>query len=253
MAVKNKRRHRLHLLDGIRGFTLVSMILYHAAWDAVYLLGADWKWYNGEMAYLWQQSICWTFILLSGFCIPFSRKPLRRGLLVFACGALVTAVTCFVVPDSRVIFGVLTLIGSCMIFLGILDPFFSQLGGLEILAVNAILFILTRCIGEGWLGIWQLKLIQLPERLYANYFTTYLGFPFKGFWSTDYFPIFPWIFLYVSGYALHHVLRDRGLMKKEIWRVKIPLLDALGRSSLAIYMLHQPVLYLIVLIIQWLR
>ena len=90
MAVKKKRRQRLALLDSVRGLTLISMILYHAAWDAVYLLGADWGWYKGEMAFIWQQSICWTFILLSGFCIPLSRKPLSRGLIVFACGALVT-------------------------------------------------------------------------------------------------------------------------------------------------------------------
>ena len=144
MAVKKKRRHRLGLLDSVRGLTLISMILYHAAWDAVYLLGADWSWYNGEMAYIWQQSICWTFILLSGFCIPFSRKPLTRGLIVFACGALVTLVTCFVVPDQRVIFGVLTLIGSCMILLGILDGYLRHLGGTEIMAVSGLLFIITR-------------------------------------------------------------------------------------------------------------
>ena len=57
MAVKKKRRQRLALLDSVRGLTLISMILYHAVWDAVYLLGADWGWYRGEMAFIWQQSI----------------------------------------------------------------------------------------------------------------------------------------------------------------------------------------------------
>ena len=42
-------------------------------------------------------------------------------------------------------------------------------------------------------------------------------------------------------------------MKGEVWRVKIPVLNTLGRYSLAIYMLHQPVLYMIVLMIQWFR
>ena len=252
MAVKKKRRHRLALLDSLRGLTLISMILYHAVWDAVNLLGADWSWYNGQMAYIWQQSICWTFIILSGFCVPFSRKPLIRGLIVFACGALVTLVTCSVVPDQRVVFGVLTLIGSCMILLGILDPYLRHMGGTEIMTVSSLLFIITRCINEGFLGIWRLNLIQLPEKMYGRWFTAYLGFPFKGFWSTDYFPILPWIFLYLFGYGLHHFLRERGMLRGEFWRTRIPLLDFLGRHSLLIYLLHQPLLYMAVLLVQWL-
>ena len=252
MAVKKKRRQRLALLDSVRGLTLISMILYHAVWDAVYLLGADWGWYRGEMAFIWQQSICWTFILLSGFCIPLSRKPLSRGLIVFACGALVTLVTCFVVPDQRVIFGVLTLIGSGMILLGILDSLLKQLGGIEIMAVSGLLFIITRCINEGYLGIWRLNLIRLPEKIYANWVTAYLGFPFRGFWSTDYFPLIPWIFLYIFGYGLHQLFRERGLLRGEVWKTRIPVLDTLGRHSLLIYLLHQPLLYMAVLLIQWL-
>ena len=39
------------------------MILYHAIWDLVYLYGFDWQWYLGPVGTLWQQAICWTFIL----------------------------------------------------------------------------------------------------------------------------------------------------------------------------------------------
>ena len=53
-------------LDTLRGVTLVSMMAYHACWDLVYIFGMDWDWYGSFGAYLWQQSICWTFILLSG-------------------------------------------------------------------------------------------------------------------------------------------------------------------------------------------
>ena len=93
--MKKKASGRLALLDSLRGLTLISMILFHACWDAVYLLGANWPWYGSRAAYIWQQSICWTFIMLSGFCIPFSSKLLRRGLEVFGAGALVMAVTCY--------------------------------------------------------------------------------------------------------------------------------------------------------------
>ena len=63
--MRMKRRH--HDIDTVRGAALVSMIAYHACWDLVYLCGADWPWYGSFWAYVWQQSICWTFILLSGY------------------------------------------------------------------------------------------------------------------------------------------------------------------------------------------
>ena len=64
-------------LDTLRGVTLVSMMAYHACWDLVYIFGMDWDWYGSFGAYLWQQSICWTFILLSGYCVQLGRHRLR--------------------------------------------------------------------------------------------------------------------------------------------------------------------------------
>ena len=55
------------------------MIVYHACWDLVYLYRLDWDWYRSFWAYAWQQSICCTFILLSGYCWQMGRHPLRRG------------------------------------------------------------------------------------------------------------------------------------------------------------------------------
>ena len=169
---------RLALLDSLRGLTLISMILFHACWDAVYLLGVNWPWYGSRAAYIWQQSICWTFIMLSGFCIPFSSKLLRRGLEVFGAGALVMAVTCILLPEDRVVFGVLTLIGSCMLLMVPLRKLLDGNGKAAILfIVFAILFILFKDVNYGEIGTGMLhrivptipKLtIRIPEALYAN-------------------------------------------------------------------------------------
>ena len=75
----NAIRFRSGTLDSLRGLTLFSMIAYHLCWDLVYLRGLPWAWYNGFWAYIWQQSICCTFILLSGYCCQASRHPIRRG------------------------------------------------------------------------------------------------------------------------------------------------------------------------------
>ena len=276
MEKKMSGSGRLALLDSLRGLTLISMILFHACWDAVYLLGANWPWYGSRAAYIWQQSICWTFIMLSGFCIPFSSKLLRRGLEVFGAGALVMAVTCLLLPEDRVVFGVLTLIGSCML---LMIPLRKILGGDSraeatadrtavrkasgvsraaiLFIVFAILFILFkdvnyREIGTGMLhriipAILKLT-IRIPEALYANLATAYLGFPPADFYSTDYFSLLPWNFLYLCGYELHWILKAAGVLDAPILRKEIRPLAFMGRNSLVIYLLHQPVLYLFVLL-----
>lgn len=119
---------RYALLDELRGLDLVSMMLYHACWDMMFLFGIWMDWYAGMPGRLWQQTICWVFILLSGFCAPFGRHMLRRGVTVFAAGALVTAVTLVFMPEGRIIFGVLTFLGTAMLLTGVL-PGRLGLGG----------------------------------------------------------------------------------------------------------------------------
>ena len=257
-------RGRLALLDTLRGATLISMILFHACWDAVYMLGADWPWYGSRAGYIWQQSICWTFILLSGFCIPFSRRLLRRGLEVFGAGALVMLVTNLVLPEDRVIFGVLTLIGSCMLLMIPLKEVLgrSQKRAIAELILFAVLFVLSKDINSGVIGTGMLHrplpvipkwTMALPEAWYRNLATAYLGFPPADFFSTDYFSLIPWVFLYLCGYELHVICREKGILEASVLKKEIRPLSFIGRNSLVIYLLHQPVLYLFVLLINAIR
>ena len=86
---------RYRLLDELRGLDLISMMLYHGMWDVVFLFGVAQKWYTGRPGFVWQQSICWVFILLSGFCAPFGRYMLRRGTALSAvCRWSVCASVC---------------------------------------------------------------------------------------------------------------------------------------------------------------
>ena len=117
---------RCALLDELRGLDLISMMLYHGMWDLVYLFGVSAPWYGSWQGELWQQSICWVFLLLSGFCLPLGRHPVKRGAMVFGCGALVTAVTLIFMPADVVWFGVLTLLGSAMIITGLLEKWLEK-------------------------------------------------------------------------------------------------------------------------------
>jgi len=233
---------RYRLLDILRALTFISMFLYHALWDLVYLYSADIDWYRSQGAYVWQQSICWTFILLSGFCFSLGKRKIRRGLTVFAAGALVTLVTWIVMPQSPAVFGVLTLLGSSMLLLCFLDRYLGKIPPVTGIAVSFILFLLLREINTGWLGFENLRLAALPQSWYKNLFTAYLGFPAADFVSTDYFSLLPWFFLFLTGYYLYHAARRYG--KLHLLRgIEIPVVNEMGRHSLLLYLLHQPLLY----------
>ena len=138
MELQTAARYRL--LDELRGLDLISMMLYHGMWDVVFLFGVAQKWYTGRPGFVWQQSICWVFILLSGFCLPLGHHPFRRGAVVFGAGALVTAVTLLFLPEDVVWFGVLTLLGSSMLLTAALDPLLRRVPPAVGVAVSALLF-----------------------------------------------------------------------------------------------------------------
>ena len=144
---------RYALLDELRGLDLISMMLYHGMWDAVYLFGVVVPWYSAGQGRLWQQSICWVFILLSGFCLPLGHHPLKRGAAVFGAGALVTAVTLLFMPEDVVWFGVLTLLGSAMLLTGLVQKWLQKIPPAVGLAVSLILFALTYHTMDGYWGL----------------------------------------------------------------------------------------------------
>lgn len=246
------RPERLALLDEIRGITLINMILYHFLWDLVYIAGIDIPWYHGHGAHIWQQSICWTFIFLSGFCWSLGRRHLKRGLTVYLAGGLVTIVTLLFLPEDRVVFGVLTLIGSSMLLMIPMDRVFQTIKSrtaivfLTVLAGFLFLLFLPAMNGRlgNFVGLWR----------GGSWFSTYLGFPMDDFYSTDYFPLIPWFFLFMTGYFMHNLcMRQDSLSASFLRKNHLPPLSFIGRHSLPIYMLHQPVLYGITMAIIYAR
>lgn len=235
------KKLRYSRIDNIRAIAIISMVLYHAAWDLVFLYGFKWQWYKELPGFIWQQSICWTFILLSGFCHSMGRKPYKNALKVFGAGLLVSAVTWIFTPNIKITFGVLTLLGSSGLILSALDKPLRKLNPIAGIVIFAALFALTRAVNSGYLGLGDFRLVELPRFLYANCLSTYLGFPFRGFSSSDYFSLLPWLNLYLVGYYIHKLFKKRDLMKL-CSGVEIKPLHFLSRHSLMIYLLHQPIL-----------
>ena len=241
-----EKRIRLHALDALRGACLISMAAFHGMWNLVYLFGVEAPWYKGTAGFLWQQSICWTFLLLAGFCWRMSRSHLKRGLLVFGGGILVSAVTHIFMPEEAITFGILTCTGSCVLLMILLDRVFCRIPPVAGMIGSFAAFVLTYGCDNGTAIFGQ---VNLPGTWYRNLFTTWLGFPMGGFVSADYFPLIPWLLLFVTGYFLYGILHSRGLDEKLFARGKIPVLNWLGRHSLLVYLLHQPILYGLCLLI----
>lgn len=240
-----RSKKRLHTLDNIRGFALLNMMAYHALWDVVYLFGADMPWYRGTGAFIWQQLICCSFIALSGFCLPLGRNSIKRGTVVFTCGWVITLVMNIFSPSTPNYFGVLTLTGASMVIVGLLRPYLDKMPKEAGLCLSIMLFLATRFASDGYLGLGSFT-APLPKGLYSGWISAWLGFPFVGFRSTDYFPLVPWIFLFTAGYFLYGFIGPKVPEGREK-----PIITWLGKHSLEVYMVHQPLIMAILTVVYW--
>jgi uncharacterized membrane protein len=93
-----------------------------------------------------------------------------------------------------------------------------------------------------------MKLVKLPRALYQmGDVGNFLGFTEPRFYSADYFSLIPWFFLFLAGYFGYHWAMQKGALEKAAALKPLPKLfgwvDFMGKHSLIIYMLHQPVIY----------
>ena len=233
--------NRLWLLDVLRGAALVNMLAYHALYDWVYVFGHTGGWYDITAlgCHLWQQYICWSFILLSGYSFTLARRPLKNGLLVAGCAVVLTVATVVFLPSESIWFGVLHLNAAAVLLTCLVGPLLQKCPAEWGLAVCAVLFALTNQLPSGYLGFEQFCLYELPAAWYqANLF--WLGLPdLARFSSADYFPLIPWLFLFWCGLFLARLWRPQKGQAPVVLRP----LACVGRHTLLVYMLHQPVIY----------
>lgn len=234
-------KKRYNLIDAIRGLAIINMVLYHLLYDLVRIFGVNIKWFSGYGAYIWEQFICITFILISGISWHFSRHNLKRGLIVSVWGCIITLVTYLFMPKEAIWFGILNLLGLAMIITVLLDKIFKRINPVAGFILSIFIFVITKGVSQRFIGILGLPLLKLPDFLYSNNLFAFLGFPDSHFTSSDYFPLIPWLFLYLSGYFLWRIIKTTKAERAML--IKIPLLNVIGKHSLIIYILHQPVIY----------
>lgn len=228
-------RARIGIIDALRGAAIVAMVIYHLSWD-LFILG----FINinvieepGWMAF--QRAIVSTFLLLVGVSLVLAhadgirwRAFWRRFAVLLGAALLVTAGTYLVYPDYFVYFGILHAIAL-----------FSLMG---LAFVRAPL----------WLGAIAALLVLLPPAFVTNPVMIEKPLSWIGFWPTppwtnDIVPVFPWFGVVLIGIIGTRLLRDTNVWMRLAsyngtgvsWRA----LTWMGRWSLVIYLIHQPVMF----------
>ena len=234
--------NRLTIIDCIRGFALINMIIYHLLWDLVYIYDVNIDWYDKMPGTIWQFCICFTFIILSGFCFHLGKHKVKRALYIIGGAVIISLVTYIVMPQDKILFGILWFMGTAMLIMILLDKVLIKVSSLMGIFISFFMFILTKNIGGGRICFFKWDIFELPQWLYSNLITAYLGFPPMDFSSADYFPIIPWIWIYIMGYFIYLYCKKKDLLKY-FSGYNVRFLQWLGKHTLLIYMVHQVVIY----------
>lgn len=228
---------RIQLIDAVRGLCVVLMVLHHLMYDLVAFLGAPVWLFTNPVLDIAHYFFAGTFIFLSGVSSRFSRSNVKRGLKVIAAALVITAVTYFL--GMTIVFGILHFLGFAMVFYGLTAKLWEKIP--SFLAP----FLYIACVV--FTAVWINKTGYVE-----NNWLWMFGFCSRTFYSADYFPILPWIFVFLLGTWAGKYIRE-GYMPKWFYTVHPPLLPAIGRKAFIIYLAHQPVLYGITMLILYLK
>ncbi|MCQ2513546.1 MAG: DUF1624 domain-containing protein [Ruminococcus sp.] len=243
---QKQNSQRYNLIDSIRGLAIINMVAFHLLYDlfGIYNFQDKSNWIYQPATIIWERAISITFIIIAGICVNFSKQAVKRGILLIMCGILITAVTSYIMPEQIIRFGILSFLGMSVIITRLLQNQLSKIPPFCGFVISIILYLATFGIPNHYIGIFDKPLLQLPDFLYSINGLEFLGFRTPEFFSTDYFPLLPHYFIFVAGFYLWKiVLKYKPL--RNLFKIKIPILNVIGKYSLIIYLLHQVIITLI--------
>jgi uncharacterized membrane protein len=226
-------------VDLLRGCAIVLMVLYHLVFDLNYFDVYHIDVSNGFWLTVARASAS-LFLLLVGLSLTLSHSRarllgrddrfffhlLKRSAWILGLALGVTVVTYLFIGKGFIVFGVLHLIGLSLL---LAYPFLRMQRTSIILG---LLFIV------GGLYLQNIR-VSSPWLLW-------LGLAPHDFYSVDYFPVFPWLGVILVGMGLGSLLypgyRRRIDLPDLSSQAFVRALEFLGQNSLAIYLVHQPVI-----------
>ena len=218
---------RISFFDGVRGFTMISMALFHATYDLAYINGMELPWFTqGSFQDIWRASISWVFLFIAGWMCSLSRNNGKRALKYAAAAALVWVATTVASVDDSVNFGIIFCMAASTALFVVAEPLLERIPWAVGMLSCLVLFTLT------W---------SVPRTVYPVPGLAWLGFPSPGFVSGDYYPMVPFTFMFLAGWFASKGMRGRAF-PQWMQRGLCKPLESLGRHALPFYLLHQPII-----------
>lgn len=223
-------KNRIWELDAARGLGLIGMIVIHLLFDLTSLTGVL-SWQEPGWFLFLKNNGGALFLVISGISATLGHHPLKRGAQVLACGVLCTAVTYgmyrlgLATRGIVIYFGVLQCLGVCMLLWCPVQRWRPEvLLALGLVLAAAGLYLSGRTVD-------------------APFWLIPFGFCPEWFVSSDYFPLLPnfgWFL--VGAWIGKRVYGDKKTKFPQVNETVFRPLCVLGRHSLPVYLLHQPVL-----------
>ncbi len=249
MKDNQSKAERFWEIDCARGLAVVLMVTLHFVEDLSFFKAANFQW-NINLWYFWQRSTAGLFLLLVGISLSLSyyrtrtsgearifNRSLKRGAGLIACGLVVTIVTKLFLKEGYVVFGILHFIGIAVILSYPLVVFRYLNLFLGVLAISFGIYLNGLRFDFPWL-VWA-------GCIPGNFFTV------------DYFPLFPWIGLVLIGLFIGNTFYTDLIRKfplKDLSKLSpIRFLSRLGKNSLIIYLVHQPLFVGVILLVKFLK
>lgn len=225
---------RYQLLDLLRGIAILAMVVFHVGWDLYYFGYSPVDVTTDPGWVIFQKAILTSFLLLVGAGLWLGhgaairwRAFWRRWLFVAVAALLVTGGTLWMLPDYYVFFGVLHAIA--------------------LFSLMALALLRLPAWGQAAIGV----AIVALSFAYTNPAFTDRTLAWIGFWpvsppTSDVVPIFPWFGVVILGIAAIRFLTSSAAGQRLLaLRSTLPIargLAFLGRWSLLVYLVHQPLI-----------
>lgn len=232
------KNNRIEILDVMRGASMIFVVVYHLIYDLIYFVGINIPFFYSKTMNIIHIFFLIILFTVSGISTTFSRNSLRRGVVLYLLGEGITILTSIFMPDGIIVFGVISYIGMSMMLYEFLREVLDKISWKFVYIVSMMLYFITYRFPQGELNFLFYKMhIDLPTNLYYLY---PIGIKAEGFMSTDYFPLIPFFFVFLGGTALAKPIANNRF-PKWFYNFKNSFLSIIGKRSLIIYVLHQPI------------
>lgn len=247
MSNINESQKRIYFLDELRGFAVLCMVFYHAFYILDSMFYYEWA---NKLFYFFmpvQPIFAGLFIFICGISCALSRSNLKRGLRIAAAAGIVTLFTAVIMPafgfiECEIYFGILHLLAVCILSFTATEKVVRKISPLAGIIICTALYPFSAGVSSGVLSYGELVRFELPESLYSHEWLAVFGLDIPEFFSADYFPIFPSIFIFFAGVFSGIYFKKIGFPQ---WTCKrrIPFFASIGKFTLIIYIAHMPLIY----------